>query len=141
MSAFSSKHRSSRDSTSSAHPLVLSTSQCFALAVVVAAAPAFAPLEELCPCVSSFTLRDSASMSAPYVTTVGATPSSFIRRNVSNAFSTSPALAHALINVVYALQSGRTPASYISTNAANPDLASPAAAQTDRSMLYRRTSG
>ena len=79
-------------------------------------------------------------MSAPYVTTEGSTSSISMRRNVSNAFSASPALAHAEISVVYARQSGATPASYIITNAAKPARASPARAHADSSMLYTRTS-
>mmetsp|Transcript_8945 Transcript_8945/g.21985 ORF Transcript_8945/g.21985 Transcript_8945/m.21985 type:complete len:241 (-) Transcript_8945:495-1217(-) len=90
--------------------------------------------------VSSNTRRLSASMSAPYVTTVAFTPSSSIRRKVSNALSSSPLLPHAYISVVYVWQSGATPASYMSTSTANPDRESFAAAHTDSSMLHRRTS-
>ena len=85
--------------------------------------------------VSSITRRDSASMSAPYVTTLPSSPSISIRRNVSNAFSSSPALAHALMSVVYAITSGWTPLSYIMTKAANALLESAAEAHTDSSML------
>ena len=91
--------------------------------------------------VNSITRLDSASMSAPYVTTLPSSPSISIRRNVSKAFSSSPALAQALMRVVYAITSGCTPASYIITNAANALRLSAAAAHTDSSMLYRRTSG